>query len=138
MFDSAPAFNQDIGHWDVSSNLNFDYMFYDAAAFDQTLCWDINISGGATVNGMFTGNGGGSVVYDGTGVCAPTAAPSSSPVAATAAPTAATPCNKDTTCPAGTECVDDSRRRAQETQQVRRRLFIEGAPVMTGVCTASP
>lgn len=37
----APSFNEDIGSWDVSRAVNFQYMFYKADAFNQNLdSWD--------------------------------------------------------------------------------------------------
>ncbi len=43
MFNSAVAFNRDIGNWNVSKVTNMSNMFGLARAFDQDISmWDVN------------------------------------------------------------------------------------------------
>jgi len=43
MFSGAPAFNQVISGWDVSSVTDIGQMFYGAAAFNQDISgWDVS------------------------------------------------------------------------------------------------
>ena len=43
LFDEETAFNEDIGHWDVSSVTNMSNMFYRAENFDQDIgLWDVS------------------------------------------------------------------------------------------------
>jgi surface protein len=42
MFIGADAFNQDIGHWNVSNVTNMYQMFHQANAFNQDIgCWNV-------------------------------------------------------------------------------------------------
>jgi hypothetical protein len=58
----------------LSFSLISNDRFQDATAFSQTLCWDT--SGVSTKIDMFKNSGEGSADRSGTGVCAPSAAPS--------------------------------------------------------------
>ena len=54
LFSKAPAFNQDIGGWNVSGVINMGYMFHGATAFNQDIGgW--NVSNVTDMSGIFDG-----------------------------------------------------------------------------------
>ena len=42
LFSGATSFNGAIGGWDVSKVTTMMYMFHDADAFVEELCWDVS------------------------------------------------------------------------------------------------
>ena len=56
MFRENTVFNQDLSEWDVSGlTASVDYMFSNAAAFDQNLGWCI--TDGVTTSNFASGSG---------------------------------------------------------------------------------
>jgi surface protein len=74
MFYEAFEFNGNVSSWDVSKVTTFEYMFYDAAKFNQALCW--NTADASVKSDMFTGSQGELLPYPS---CLPGANPTSSP-----------------------------------------------------------
>ena len=58
MFTSASSFNGDLSKWDVSKVTNMDYMFADAASFEQNLCGDAWVHSKASKDDLFAGSYG--------------------------------------------------------------------------------
>ena len=46
----AKSFNEDLSSWNVAAVKIMGYMFYNASAFNQELCWDLT---GKDVQSMF-------------------------------------------------------------------------------------
>jgi surface protein len=59
MFRGATAFNQDLSNWNVEAVEDMKYLFWDASAFNQTLCWSLTAR--VDQRFMFDGSGGGSI-----------------------------------------------------------------------------
>jgi surface protein len=53
MFYEAPAFNQNISDWDVSSVTDMSSMFFGASAFNQPLDWGSKTSNVTRMESMF-------------------------------------------------------------------------------------
>jgi hypothetical protein len=84
MFNGALSLNQDIGGWAVHSVTDMSYIFNTASAFDQDLGWCVD--DGVSLSGAFEytpcESASCGVVQNAAGTCAPTPAPTVSPLVA--------------------------------------------------------